>query len=140
MALWIDRLLLVALVVVVVALAATSMPSLSGETLTGQALLGHMVSSGAFVIGLPVFALFFLRHLTGRSGVSRTQQAGYLITVLAGWVTIATVFTCMLPLPSTDQMHRLMEIHGWAGFAMLPAVGLLLLGVGFTRSASHRRS
>jgi hypothetical protein len=140
MSAWIDRFLLAALVAVVVALAVTSAPSLAGVPLGGRLLLGHMLSSGALVIGLPIFAVVFLRHLAGSSRTSKTQHVGYLATVVTGLATIATVFLCMLPVPSTEQMHALMDVHGWFGFLMIPAVGLLLLGVSFTRSASHRRS
>jgi hypothetical protein len=140
MSVWIDRILLFSLVAVVIALAVTSLPSLGGETLGGQALLAHMMSSGVLVFGLPIFAIVFLRHFSARSTTARRQLLGYLATVATGLLTIATVFLCMLPIPSTHQMHSLMEMHGWAGFAMIPSVLLLLWGVWVTRSASHPRS
>lgn len=137
---WIDRLLLIALCLVVTVLTVTALPSLSGATLGGGWLLVHMMASGALVIGMPLFALAFLRHFFGGTSLAPSQQLGYLTTLATGLLTIATVFLCMLPIPSTNQMHELMKVHGWAGFAMVPAVLLLLAGVKATRSASHLHS
>ncbi|WP_182867503.1 hypothetical protein [Stieleria mannarensis] len=141
MLVWIDRILLVALVMVVAVLVFTSWPAAMDEqTLDGQALLAHMMASGVLVMGLPVFALFFLRYLPAKRTTSWLQILGYLATVAAGLVAIATVFLCMLPVPSTHQMHSLMSIHGWAGFMMIPAIVVLLIGTRATRSASHPHS
>ena len=140
MSVWIDRFLLFSLVVVVTALTVTSLPSLGGETLGGQTLMAHMMASGLLVFGLPVFAIAFLRHFSAKKHTAGLQQLGYLATVATGLLTIATVFLCMLPIPSTHQMHALMSAHGWAGFAMIPAILVLLWGVRVTRSASHPRS
>ena len=140
MTVWIDRILLLALVLVVAALTLTSLPWWSGQTLGGSVLMSHMMASGILVFGLPVFGLFFLRYFSGKPRAAGLQQAGYLATLATGLVTIITVFLCMLPIPPTEQMHLLMSIHGWAGIAMIPAVAVLLLGVRATRSASHHRS
>lgn len=140
MSLWIDRLLLFALVLVVGILTVTALPALFGGALGGKMLLAHMMASGALVVGLPVLALAFLRHFWGSTPIARSQQWGYLACVATGLLTIATVFLCMLPIPSTDQMHELILVHGWAGFAMVPATLLLVVGVKATRSASHPRS
>lgn len=140
MSVWIDRSLLAALLVVVAGLAVTASGTLVGEPLGGETLLAHMMFSGVLVVGLPVFAVVFLRHLTKTTGSSSLQACGYLATVAAGMATIATVFCCMLPIPSTDQMHALMAFHGWFGFAMIPAVGVLLIGTRLTRSTSRHRS
>ena len=140
MSVWIARILLAALILVVVALTVTSLPSLGGQALLGQALLAHMMASGFLVIGLPIFAIAFLRHFSARQPTSGLQNWGVLATIATGWLAIVTVFLCMLPIPSTHQMHVLMSAHGWAGFAMIPAIIVLLLGVRSTRSASHPRS
>lgn len=139
MAVWIDRILLATLVIVVAILTLTSLGSLSGDPLGGNTLLAHMVTSGVLVVGLPVFAIAFLRHMA-KPETSVTQGIGVLLTIAAGLISIVTVFLCMLPLPSTAQMHTLIVVHGWAGFAMIPAVALLLIGVVATRSASRPRS
>ncbi|KAA5546210.1 hypothetical protein FYK55_04790 [Roseiconus nitratireducens] len=138
---WIDRLLVAALVVVVAVLCLTALPFLAGHTLGGPGLLTHMFASGALVIGLPVFALAFLRHLPYPSRAGRLYSLGFLATVALGFLTIATVFLCMLPVPATEQMHALMTAHGWIGFAMVPAIVLLLLGMlRSRRTASHLHS
>ena len=128
MSVWIDRILLAALILVVAALAVTSLPSLGGETLLGRSLLAHMMASGFLVIGLPIFAIAFLRHFSARQPTSGLQNWGVLATIATGLLAIVTVFLCMLPIPSTHQMHVLMSAHGWAGFAMIPAIIVLLLG------------
>lgn len=140
MSVWIDRILVFALIVVVVALAVTSVPALRGETLGGQALMGHMMSSGLLVFGLPIFALVFLRHLSASRSTSIWQKLGYLAVITTGLLTILTVFLCMLPIPSTREMHTLMSVHRWAGLAMIPTIALLVIGMLATRSASHRHS
>ncbi|QEF97681.1 hypothetical protein Mal15_17230 [Stieleria maiorica] len=141
MLVWIDRILLLALVMVVAVLVFTSWPAAMDEqTLDGQALLVHMMASGVLVMGLPVFALFFLRYLPAKRTTSWLQILGYIATLAAGLVTIVTVFLCMLPVASTHQMHSLMSVHGWAGFMMIPAIVLLLIGTRATRSASHPHS
>ena len=147
---WIDRILMTALVIVVGLLAATALPFLSGKPLEGDILLMHMLVSGALVIGLPILAIAFLRYLLPSTLTSPSEilasdpeiegpknsrfgrsvfQFGYLTTVLTGLLTIATVFACMLPVPSTEQMHTLIWAHGWAGFAMIPGVLFLLIGM-----------
>ncbi len=140
MSIWLDRILIVALVSVVAVLSATAVPSLGGGTLGGQALLAHMMASGVLVFGLPIFALAFLRYFAGKVPTAATQKLGYLATVISGLIAIVTVFACMLPIPSTHEMHQLMSIHGWAGFAMIPSIAVMLIGLRATRSASHPRS
>ncbi|MCO8122168.1 hypothetical protein NHH03_10500 [Stieleria sp. TO1_6] len=140
MSVWIDRILLLALILVVALLTITALPFFAGQTLGGQTLLIHMMASGVLVVGLPLFALVFLRHLRPSQPASKAQQAGYLATIATGLLTILTVLACMLPIASTEQMHVLMETHGWAGLAMIPAIGLLLIGMRAKRSASHLHS
>ena len=137
---WIDRLLIVALICVVAVLVATSLPSLGGDTLAGSTLMTHMLASGALVVGLPIAAMILLRHAVPGRRRSLTYRFGYIATLAAGLVTIATVFVCMLPVASTDQMHSLMSAHGWAGYLMVPAIALLAIGLRVTQSASHPRS
>ncbi|MCC9603068.1 hypothetical protein LOC67_21170 [Stieleria sp. JC731] len=140
MAVWIDRFLIACLIIVVGVLTITSLPALGGQTLGGQMLMAHMMASGALVFGLPVFAFAMLRYLTPRYQTSWTHVIGYLSTLVAGLLTIASVFYCMLPIPSTSQMHEMMHVHKLAGLAMTPAILVMLVGFYFTRSASHRHS
>ncbi|MCD0459319.1 hypothetical protein [Roseiconus lacunae] len=137
---WVDRFLIGCLVLVVAILTATSAPAVLGRPFGGTMLLTHMMASGALVFGLPVFAFAMIRHFLPQHPIARSHAAGFLLTVMAGLLTIASVFACMLPIPSTDQMHRLMQVHKIAGLTMTPAIVLLLIGLRLTRSASHHHS
>ncbi|OYP33795.1 hypothetical protein [Rhodopirellula sp. MGV] len=140
MAIWIDRFLIACLILVVAVLTVTSVPALGGQTLGGSMLLTHMMASGMLVFGLPLFAFVMVRYLSPRHSTSWLYVLGYLLIVVAGLGTIASVFYCMLPIPSTDQMHELMQVHKWAGLAMTPAIVLFLIGMRLTRSASRPHS
>lgn len=136
----IDRLLLLALSLVVVVLAVTAGPALWDAHLSGNRLMLHMAASGGFVVGTPLVALWFLGRVITRGQSTRLQRVGFWVTVSAAVVTISTVFLCMLPLPSTTQMQQLMEVHGYAGFAMVPAVALLVIGTRRARRIQSTRS
>ncbi|MDG2221320.1 MAG: hypothetical protein P8L85_08075 [Rubripirellula sp.] len=140
MKMFIDRLLLLALMLVVLALVATSVATLWGTALSGSTLMLHMTAGGALVVGMPLVAVWFLRRGVSRQMASAMLRCGYWLTVLAATVTIVTVFLCMLPLPSTEQMNDLMELHGYAGFAMVPAVALFLLAAVRSRRMKSTRS
>ena len=137
---FIHALLLLAILLIVIALAVTAVPSIQGEPLGGNMLLLHMMASGALVFALPIYALFFVwRHLN-RASATATQRMGFWLLILTGLITTATVFACMMPIASTDTMHELISWHGYAGFAMVPAVFVLLWGVSRTRRMNATRS
>ncbi|MCG8652811.1 MAG: hypothetical protein MI861_23430 [Pirellulales bacterium] len=125
---WIDRILLLALLVATGALSASAAPWLLGGHVEGRLLLVHMAASGALVITLPLFAISYLLRSMSRFRSGRLQRLGYWSLVLAGVITIATVFACMLPLAPTELMRELIRVHGYAGFAMVPALLLLIWG------------
>ena len=125
---WVDRLLLIALTLFVVLLTLTALPSLFYGHLGGTMLLAHMLVSGAFVFLLPVFALLWTWRHISRFTSGTMQRIGFWAVIFTGFLTIATVFVCMLPYPSTDQMRQLIHWHGYAGFAIVPALALLLWG------------
>ncbi len=126
---WTDVLMLIGLTLVVVSLAVTAAPALNNGHLNGMLLLMHMVASGALVIILPLFAFSGLGAYV-RSIASRpTQRLGFWIVVSTGLLTIATIFLCMLPIPSTSAMETLIRWHGYTGFAMLIAMIALCLSV-----------
>ena len=137
---WIDRLLIVGLTIVIVVLTATSLPALFGGELGGPMLLVHMMASGALVFALPIFALIWTWRNISRHKSGGIQRLGYWTLILSGLATITTVFLCMLPYPSTDQMHQLIHWHGYAGFAMLPTLVLFLLGTSRWRRMHEMRS
>ena len=130
--------LLLALVVIV--LTVTSVPALASDHLGGTMLMAHMAASGALVFGLPVLAWVGLNKVTQRRASGSAERIGFWAVLLTGWLSIATVFACMLPVFGTDAMHHLIELHGYAGFAMVPATVLLLVGVIFFRKAPKRSS
>lgn len=137
---WIDRLLLIVVAVLVAALVVSSIPWFNGEPMSGRWLLLHMFASGALVTSLPLLAISCLwRNLRSRAS-GFTERLGYWWLVVAGLTTIGTVFLCMLPLPTTTQMHELMWAHSYAGFAMVPAVLLLAIGSARWRRIEARRS
>lgn len=137
---WIDQAFPIAIAVIITVLAVTALPALSGDHLEGSMLLVHMMASGALVVALPLFALYCLRQCLSRWTSHSAQRFGYWLLVFFGLITTATIFACMLPLPSTEQMKQLMQWHGYAGFAMVPAVALLLLGVWRWRRIQSTRS
>lgn len=133
-------LFLVTIFLIVALLTATAFPSLQGETLGGPALLFHMMASGALVFALPLYALFFLGRHISLSAVNSMQRVGFWLLLITGLVTTATVFACMMPIASTQTMHELIAWHGYAGFAMVPALALLIWGVSRTRRMKSIRS
>ncbi len=139
---WVDLILLLGILVVVAVLTITAIPALAGHHLGGTMLLVHMMASGALVFALPVAGILWLTRALGDAESSSLQRWGFWLMITTGFATIATVFFCMLPYPSTDTMHQLIALHGWAGFAMVPAVVLLVVGslrwrrIQLTRSAT----
>ena len=141
MRVWVDRIFLLVITILVAVLAGTALPGqLGGEHLGGLRLLAHMMASGALVFALPLFALYYLGRGISRFKSGGLQRLGFWTLILAGAVTITTMFLCMLPLPSTEQMHQLMLVHGYAGFTMVPALALLLLGAARWRRIQSTRS
>ena len=136
---WFDRLSLLALTVIIVVVALTSLPALFGGHLAGTILLLHMMASGALVVGLPIYALLYVWRNISRFKSAALERLGFWLLVLTGVLTIASIFLCMLPIPSTDELEQLIQFHGYAGFAMVPALAILLWGAArmkSTRSAT----
>lgn len=126
---FIDRFLAFALIVVVIVLTVTAIPSLAGEPLRGRTLMGHMAASGAMVFLLPAYAISGLVRLTHDATSSKLRVIGFWGLIVTGLVTIATVFICMLPIPSTNQMHTLILLHGLAGYATAVAAIVMVAGL-----------
>ena len=126
---WIDRLLITALLVIVAILTITSLPVIAGGHLGGKWLLAHMMASGAMVFALPAFGIAGMIRMLKKVQVSVLRKLGFWCLLVTGFFTIATVFFCMLPIPSTEQMHGLIFWHGVAGFATTAAAVVFLLGL-----------
>lgn len=123
-----ERTLGLVLVGLVIVLTLTAATSWGGHAMGGFPLLIHMGVSGAMVFALPIFAIVGLMGLSRRDASSKTYKLGFWGLVTFGMLTIVTVFLCMLPIPSTDQMHQLVSWHGWAGYAMAVAAAILMFG------------
>ena len=110
------------LVIDVVTLAVTAFPFFLGHELHGLGLIGHMMASGVMVGLLPVVAgtYWWRRHAPAASTVA---QSLFAATIVAGWVTIATMFLVMMPIASTGGMHKIVRVHGWVGYS---AAGLVI--------------
>ena len=128
MKVWIDRILLSVILIGVVALSGSAAPWLVGGHLQGSLLLLHMMASGVLVVTLPLFALSYVWPNISSFKSGALQRLGFWLLILTGLTTIATVFLCMLPIPSSDEMRALIRVHSYAGFAMVPALALLLWG------------
>ncbi len=137
---WLDRFAIAVLTVIVTILAVTAWPTLFGGHLEGNALLLHMMASGALVGLFPLFSLYYVGRSISRYKSGSIERFGFWTLLVAGLVTIASVFLCMLPIASTDQMHELIKIHGYAGFAMVPALVLLIIGASRWRRIQSTRS
>ncbi len=125
---WITRILILVIALAVGVLTATSLPTLMDHHMAGRGLMLHMMAGGALVFVMPLFALFFLAQAISPARSGGLQRLGFWLLVATTLTAIASVFLCMLPLPSTEQMHELMMVHGYAGFATVPALVLLVLG------------
>lgn len=140
MKIWIDRAFLVALVAIIFVLTVTAAPVLAGGHLGGPMLLLHMMASGALVFVLPVFAIYYLSRSISSLHSGGLERLGFWTLLVSGLMTIATMFICMMPIPATQTMQQLVELHGYAGFAMVPAVALLVLGASRWRRIQSTRS
>jgi hypothetical protein len=137
---WIMRMLVIVITVAVGILALTALPFWVDEHMEGQRLKNHMLASGALVVGLPLLAIFGMPGASRQAASVAVHQLGYWLLILTGLVTMTTMFLCMLQVPSTEQMHQLIEVHGYAGFATVPAVVLLIVGMVRSRRIQATRS
>ena len=136
----IERILLIGIAAVTAILTLTAIPVLAGGHLEGSLLLIHMMASGALVIGLPILALWQVGGSISRHRSGVMQRWGFWLLMLTGVITIASIFACMLPVPPTEQMRVLLDVHGYAGFAMVPALVLLFAGTSRWRRIQSTRS
>ncbi len=136
----IDRILPLGLVILIVAATATAIPVFTDGHVGGLMLLAHMMASSGLVFVMPIFALLWLVRCVDRNASSGLQRIGFWLLIVTGLLTIVTVFACMLPYPSTEQMEKLITLHGYAGFAMVPALVVLLVGIARWRRSQVTRS
>ncbi len=137
---WINRMLLIGLFILVFAATATAIPVFTDGHVGGSMLLAHMVASAGLVFAMPIFAVFWLFRCVDRHASDGLERLGFWLMIVSGLLTIATVFACMLPFPSTELMEKLVKLHGYAGFAMVPALVVLLVGAARWRRRQATRS
>jgi hypothetical protein len=125
---WISRILLTVIILMTGMLVVTASTWLADGPIAGRRLIGHMIAGGGLVTVLPLFGLLFLHRAVVREQSTRLERFGYWAMILASLATIGSVFVCMLPILSSEQMRSSMGIHGYAGFAMVPGLLLLLIG------------
>lgn len=135
---WFDRILLALLVLVTLVLTLTALSAVGPNPLGGKWLLAHMAASGLLVFGLPLCSIVWLRYFFSHQ-IAFGNRVVLLWLIASGLVTIATILVCMLPIASTEVMHRLIHWHGYAGYAMSIAVAALVLSwfLGRPKTASE---
>ncbi len=135
---WLSKILYVGFIFAILALALSSFSAIlvDGHML-GYPLLAHIAAAGGFVFLLLAFALLYLPR--GRSRHEGTEHRWWLarlsawVLVTAGVVTAATMFVSMLPILGTDGLHEAVEIHRWAGLAVVVAATFHLFSLLITR-------
>lgn len=125
---WLNRILLTTILVVVAALTITSLPTFFQEHMEGQRLMAHMMAGGGLVFTIPLFAFFSLGRVISGNRSNGLQRLGFWLLILATLIAMSSVLLCMMPLLSTQQMHRSMSVHGYAGLTTVPALLLLVIG------------
>jgi flagellar biogenesis protein FliO len=136
----VDHLFFFALICTIGLAAITAFEGIIFPAEGGARRLFHMYASGALVFVLPLFALYWLFRCLNSAASGGVQRLGFWLLIITGTLTIATVFVCMLPVPSTEQMEQLIELHGYAGFAMVPALLLVVIGEYLYRRIQATRS
>lgn len=126
----IDGAALLGVTLATIVLVITSIPTWWGDGLIGNRLMGHMMASGLLIFALPALALTRLPRLVAPRRSARAWRWAFWAMIIAGIVTIGTMFLSMLPIASTDRLHTLAWLHGWSGYALaaLLAASLVLGG------------
>lgn len=115
----------IALLLVVTVLVLTSLGS---HPLHGKILMAHMFASGAMAFALPIFAITWLWRVFDIMKKETLVRVGYWLLLLTGFATTATMFLSMLPIAGTDHLKQLITIHALAGYAMVAAALLFVIG------------
>jgi len=121
------RLTFAAILIASAILVATSLPTWWGEHLGGYRLLAHMSASGILVAGLPLYAILRWTDWLTPGKTTRGSAITFWLMTFAGFLTIASMFACMLPTTSTATMRTLIDFHGWIGTTMAITAVLHLL-------------
>lgn len=113
------RCLTLAVIIAAIAvLVGTSLPTWWGGHFGGFRLLAHTMASGVLVVGLPVYSILWWTEWLSKPNASRANVITFWALVFTGFLTIASMFACMLPTTSTPWMITLIDFHGWIGSTM----------------------
>ncbi|MCM2370184.1 hypothetical protein [Aporhodopirellula aestuarii] len=115
------RICLAVVLVAIVVLVGTSLPTWWGGHFGGYRLLAHMTASGMVVVGLPLYAVLRWTDWLSAPLPSRASTWTFWALVFTGFLTIASMFACMLPSTTTPWMVTLIDFHGWIGATMAVA-------------------
>jgi len=165
---WWERLLHLALTLSFLALAVSSLvPVCRGQAMTGWLLLGHVAIGGVFAGSLAAMALTWANShrlvggdagwLTARGGwfgktlapagqFNPLQKALYWLILALGLAVILSAALSMVALLDQDGLAVLMDIHRYAGLAMVAVVAahayhtLLAKGNAWRRLLTGRRN
>lgn len=104
-----------------VVLFGTSLPTWWGGHFGGYRLLAHMAASGVVVIGLPLYAILRWTDWLSSPIPTRGSAWTFWALILSGFLTIASMYACMMPSTTTSWMVALIDFHGWIGATMAVA-------------------
>lgn len=124
---FIRRVCFLALLVAVVISVITSLPTWFGGHFGGYRLLIHMMGSGVIVVTLPLYAILRWTDWLTDIPSGRAEPIAFWTMIVFGFLTIASMFACMMPIASTGTMRELIDLHGWLGTVMAIAVVANLL-------------
>lgn len=153
--LW-ERLVYLLTLLCIADLGATAFYSvLRYGAMEGWFLLVHMVGAGGLVLMLLLMAVTWAeasRFGRNRAGTSRSDPLGegnpgdpsysrfpwlakltFWIILASGLVTVSTMLVSMLPVPDTDTMHQLLDIHRYSGLLLVVAALFHLYAVSLRR-------
>jgi len=165
---WWERLLHLALTFSFLALAVSSLvPVCRGQAMTGWLLMGHVAIGGVFAGSLAAMAVtwghshrfvagdagwmsarggWFGKTLAPAGRFDPLQKTLYWLILALGLALILSAALSMVPLLDQDGLAILMDIHRYAGLAMVAAVAahayhtLLAKGNAWRRLLTGKRS
>ncbi|SMP53632.1 hypothetical protein SAMN06265222_104136 [Neorhodopirellula lusitana] len=115
------------LMIAVVVSVVTSLPTWFGGHLGGYRLIVHMMASGVVVILLPMYTVLrWGESLRNQIGTS-LEPIAFWTMVVFGFLTIGSMFICMLPIAGTGTQREMIDLHGWLGAVLAIAVVLNLV-------------
>lgn len=119
---FIQRATFIVMLIAVVVSVLTSLPTWFDGHLGGYRLLIHMMASGVIVVALPLYAILRWSDWLKTVPRSAAEPIAFWSMIVFGFLTIASMFACMMPIASTATMRELIDLHGWLGSVMAVTV------------------